>query len=446
MALRFDSVPSDPALPARTDVVVVGGGIVGAATALALAQKGISVALCEKGVIGGEQSGRNWGWTRVMGRDSREIPLALESLRLWRGMNAAVGAETGFRQCGIVYLCDTKQELDAYAAWLAGAREFQLDSRLLAPHEIEAVLPGAGRPFAGALHTPSDGRAEPTMAPAAIALAARRHGATLHTWCAVRGIETTGGRVSGVVTEQGPIECTSVVLAGGAWSRLFCGNVDAVGLAAAGGVDLPTLKVLGSCFATTPMAGPPETTGGGGDFAFRKRLDGGYTIARRNAVAAELTPDSFRLFFDFLPTLRTSWRELRLRVSGRFLTEWRTPRRWALDRPSPFEQVRVLDPAPEDAVIKQARRAVAEAFPAFATAREAQRWAGLIDVTPDAVPVISAVDALPGFYLATGFSGHGFGLGPGAGKLMADIVTGDEPAVDPTPFRFSRFAGRQRAA
>ncbi len=431
MALRFDEVSDEGALPARVDVVVVGGGIVGTCTALSLAEKGIRVALCEKGVIGGEQSGRNWGWTRVMGRDPKEIPLGIESLRLWRGLNARTGGETGFRQRGIVYLCDTSAELHEHAAWLERARPFQLDSRLLSADEIADVLPGPGRRFVGALYTPSDGGAEPTKASAAVALAARRLGATVHIGCAVRGVETEAGRISGVVTERGVIGCGQVVLAGGAWSRLFCGNI---------GIDLPQLKVLGSVLRTEPMDGPPETTAGGGDFAFRKRLDGGYSIARRNSTAAELTPDSFRLFFDYMPTFRRTWREVRLRLSRRFLTEWNTPRRWALDATSPFEQVRVLDPAPEDAVIEQARRTVARGFPAFAEAREAERWAGLIDVTPDAVPVISAVDAVPGFYLVTGFSGHGFGIGPGAGKLMADIVAGDPVAVDPAPYRFSRFA------
>jgi glycine/D-amino acid oxidase-like deaminating enzyme len=66
-------------------------------------------------------------------------------------------------------------------------------------------------------------------------------------------------------------------------------------------------------------------------------------------------------------------------------------------------------------------------------------WAGLIDVTPDAVPVISAVESLPGFYIASGFSGHGFGIGPAAGHLMADLVTGARPIVDPEPYRFRRL-------
>ena len=75
----------------------------------------------------------------------------------------------------------------------------------------------------------------------------------------------------------------------------------------------------------------------------------------------------------------------------------------------------------------------------FGTAVEAVRWAGMIDVTPDAVPVISTVDAVPGFIIATGFSGHGFGIGPGAGRLIADMARGAAPVVDPTPFRIGRF-------
>jgi glycine/D-amino acid oxidase-like deaminating enzyme len=83
-------------------------------------------------------------------------------------------------------------------------------------------------------------------------------------------------------------------------------------------------------------------------------------------------------------------------------------------------------------------------FPVFEKARVAQQWAGMIDVTPDAVPVISHVDGISGFVIATGFSGHGFGIGPGAGRLVADLVTGDPPIVDPTPFRFSRFTDGSR--
>jgi glycine/D-amino acid oxidase-like deaminating enzyme len=418
-------------MPARTSVVVIGGGIVGTSTALFLAEKGIPVVLCEKGEIGAEQSGRNWGWTRVMGRDAKEIPLGIESLKWWRRMNEITGAETGFRQAGIVYLCENQRQVADYEKWLDEARPFQVDTRLLAPGEIDAVLPGSARRWAGALYTPSDGRAEPHKASPAIAAAAQARGATVLTNCAVRGVETKGGRVSGVVTERGRIDCETVVLAGGAWSRLFCGNLS---------LRLPALNVLASCFRTDPISGAPETAAGGAGFAFRKRLDGGYSIARRGATYNDITPDSFRLFFDFLPSLAKNFRELRLRIGRRFIEEWRVPRRWSLDETTPFEQVRVLDPVPAENLLAQSRKMLVAAFPAFTGMRVVESWGGLIDVTPDAVPVISHVPSLPGFFLATGFSGHGFGIGPGAGKLAADLVAGDTPAVDPAPYRYERFS------
>ncbi len=430
MAPRVEPVESDEGLPARTDVVVIGGGIIGVSTALFLARRGIPTVLCEKGGIAAEQSGRNWGWCRTMGRDVRELPLAVESLRLWRQMNALVGAETGFREAGIVYLCGTPAELATHDGWLAAARQFQVASRRLGPEEVEQAVPGSAVRWAGAVQTPNDGRAEPGLAGPAIAAAARRAGATILTRCAVRGVETRGGRIDAVVTERGRIACTAVVLAGGAWSRLFCGNL---------GIALPTLKILGSVGRTAPLPGGPEVTAGAANFGFRKRLDGGYTIVQRNANVAEIVPDSFRLFRHFAPSWLRNRHELRLRVGRRTIAEARLPRRWTLDQLTPFETVRVLDPAPVPKILEEGRRLLARAFPFFRDAVFAERWGGLIDVTPDAVPVISPVARMPGFFLATGFSGHGFGIGPGAGRLMAELVAGDTPVVDPTPFRLERF-------
>jgi glycine/D-amino acid oxidase-like deaminating enzyme len=430
MGPKVDPVQSDSALPPRTGVVVIGGGIAGTCTAFHLAAKGVPVVLCEKGDIGAEQSSRNWGWVRKQGRDPREIPLIIESLRQWEGINAAIGAETGFRATGILYLCETDKEVAEREAWLEYARQYQLDTKLLGPDEVAALLPGAARRYKAALYTASDGRAEPQKAAPAIAEAARRHGAQVFTNCAVRGVETKGGRVATVVTEKGRIDCDSVVLAGGAWSRLFCGNL---------GLGLPQLKVRSSVLRTGPIAGAPEAAAVGNGFAFRKRLDGGYNVANGTTSFAEIVPDSFRLFFAFLPALVSERRSLRLHLGERFLAEWRTPRRWSLAEVSPFEKVRILDPAPIESDLAAARRNLAAAFPAFAGAPVAQQWAGMIDATPDAIPVISPVPSLPGFFIATGFSGHGFGIGPGAGRLMADLVTGDTPIVDPSPFRWSRF-------
>ncbi len=430
MAPRVDPVASDDTPPTRADVVIIGGGIIGTSAALFLAQRGVSVALCEKGHIAGEQSSRNWGWCRKMVRDPREIPLVIESLRLWEHMNETVEAETGFRTCGVMYLSNTAEELARLESWLDYAREYQLDTRVIAGAEIARLLPGSQKRWAGALYTPSDGKAEPQMAAPAIAAAARRHGATILTGCAARGIETAAGRVAAVVTEKGRIACEAAVLAGGAWSRLFCGNL---------GVDLPQLKVLGSVMRTAPLSGGPEISASGGLFGYRKRMDGGYTVATLGVRTIDLVPDSFRLLPQYLPSARLHWQKLRFRVGRRFAEEWRTQRRWALDGPSPFEAVRVLDPAADPYVLERARTSIAEAFPAFREVAVAQSWGGMIDVMPDAIPVISAVDRVPGFFIATGFSGHGFGIGPGAGRLVADMVGGGPTIVDPAPFRLSRF-------
>ena len=431
MSPPVDLVQSDERLPTRAGVVVIGGGIIGTSTALFLAEKGHSVVLCEKGRIGGEQSSRNWGWCRTMGRDAREIPLAIESLRLWRGMNTRTNRETGFRQAGIAYLCETEKDIAKHETWLSEARQYQVDARLLRGSEIDALVPGASNSFIAAMHTPTDGRAEPSHASPAIAEAARDAGATVLTECAVRGIETQAGRVSGVVTEKGRIACDAVVLAGGAWSRLFCGNA---------GIDFPQLKVLASVFRTAPLEGGPEVAASGGV----SRSASGSTAATRSPAATPTSPTSrripFRLLLEYLPTLKENYGEIRMRVGRRFLDEWRTPRRWSLDATTPFEAVRVLDPAPRQAVLEEARSVLSRSFPAFARMQVAESWGGMIDVTPDAVPVIGEVPSVPGFFLASGFSGHGFGIGPGAGRLTADLVAGDTPVVDPAPFRFERFS------
>src|SRR6476620_6305248 len=103
MGPQVDPLAPEASFTSKVDVVVVGGGIIGTSTALARAKSGVSVALCEKGHIAGEQSSRNWGWVRKARRDPREIPLIVESLRLWEGMNEVVQGETGFRRTGIVF-------------------------------------------------------------------------------------------------------------------------------------------------------------------------------------------------------------------------------------------------------------------------------------------------------------------------------------------------------
>ena len=430
-------VCGDVDLPQSVDVVVIGGGIIGCATALELAEAGKRVAICEKGGIAQEQSSRNWGWVRISRRDPREVPLMAEAIRLWRDLDKRTGRDTGYRQSGICFVCEDEAAFANYDRWKDHLAPYQMQARMLRPAEMQKMFPDAHLQGVGALYTPEDGRAEPQKAAPAIVEAARDKGAHILTECAVRCVETEGGRVSGVVTERGRIKCTSVVVAGGAWSNLFLGNM---------GIDLPSLGVVSHVLRTDPVEGGPEEAVWTSGYAIRKRDDGGYTISRGSGNTVEIVPNSFRYAFRYLRALKMQHRDLHFRLSGRFLHEARRARSWGPDDVTPFERERTFDPTPSPRMLNSLMSSVGAAFPAFKGAGVAQQWAGCIDVTPDAIPVISAVDATPGLHIASGFSGHGFGIGPGAGGLMADIVLGRTPRVDPHEFRFSRFADGSRVA
>ncbi|WP_417678394.1 NAD(P)/FAD-dependent oxidoreductase [Pseudodonghicola sp.] len=431
----LDPFDADSDLPARVDVVVIGGGIIGASTALELAERGQSVLLCEKGVIGGEQSSRNWGWVRLAMRDPREIPLMIEAQKIWEGLDARTGRRTGYRRAGILYAATDAKSYDRRERWSRHLAAHGVPGGMVSGAALDALLPGRKVALKGGLHTPLDGMAEPQWAAPAIAAAARDRGATVLTGCAVRSLDLVAGRVAGVVTERGRVACDAVVLAGGAWSRLFAGNA---------GIALPQLKILNTVMRTTPVEGGPDVTLWANSFALRKRADGGYTVASGVASTYDLVPDSFRLARAFFPALIHEWSSMDLRLTRRWLEEARQARRWGPEDVTPFELDRILDPAPSARVLRSCWAEAQQAFPVLGTAQVAQGWGGMIDVTPDAIPVISGVDRLPGMFIATGFSGHGFGIGPGAGRLMADLVLGATPVVDPVEFRLSRFTDGSR--
>jgi len=430
MSPPLSRIASDEHVPAQVDVVVIGGGVIGVSAAYHLAKKGHAVALIEKGHVGAEQSSRNWGWCRQQGRARAEIPLAREALRLWEDMQTDAGVDAGFRRTGVLFLTKNPEELAAWDRWVGIAREQQVHSQVLSPAEVAKRLPGNVDAWVGGLHTPSDGRAEPSMAVPALATAARKHGVTIHQGCAARGLETQGGRASGVVTEKGTIRAQSVLLAGGAWSSLFCRRH---------GIELPIGLVNATACCTTPA---PEITIGalGTDFyCIRRRLDGGLTLALRNRGTVELSPDLFRYARAFWPTFKQRRKGLKLSFGKSFFDQIMRGTNWSLDKPSPFEAERVRDPAPDMALVSAALAALITSNPELKGIEVAEAWGGTIDSTPDTIPVISAVATMPGFFLATGFSGHGFGIGPAAGQLAADIVTGDTPLVDPAAYSHARI-------
>ena len=423
-------VEASAAIPESADVVIIGGGIVGVSTAWFLSRQGVRAVLCEKGHIAGEQSGRNWGWVRQQGRDVRELPMMMRSMGLWESFARETGEDVGFTRGGCLFAARNDKELARFESWLDVAAQHGLDTRIVTGRALDELVGGIANDWTGALYTASDGRAEPHKAVPALARAAARNGADVLTGCAVRGIDTEAGRVAGVVTEHGRIRTSTVLCAAGAWTSLFCRSL---------GITVPQLRVRGSVARTAPA--PDVLTGNLFDarFGIRRREDGGYTIAPGNLLEHPVTPSSFRFFFKFLRTVLHEASIIRLSFGREFLREWRTPKQWPLDQPSPFEQTRVLDPAPNRKALEKTLEAVIDAFPPLADVDIVESWAGMIEATPDIVPVIGAVDVLPGFHIATGFSGHGFGIGPGAGEAVAALLTGGAPAVDLEPLRLQRF-------
>ena len=293
----------------------------------------MSVALFEKGRIAGEQSGRNWGWVRQQCRSPVELPLMMQSLRLWKELPAQLGEDVGFRQGGTLYLAENAKELEALGEWLAVAREHALDTQILAGRELKDVF-AAGERWSGALYTASDGRAEPSRAARAIARGAARAGARILGRTAVRGIETAAGRVSAVVTEHGRVATRAVVCAAGAWTRLFCGSL---------GIRVPQLPVLGTVARTAPAPEILEGQAWSPAVAIRRRADGGYTVAHGHSSLHSIIPASFRYAMKFLPAFRDGHDSLRIAIGSDFFRALATPSRWPLDRESPFERERVLE-------------------------------------------------------------------------------------------------------
>lgn len=425
--LRIETTPT---LPAEADVVVIGGGVVGVFSAYYLAQRGVKVALVEKGLIGAEQSSRNWGWCRQQNRDARELPMATFSLDLWDRLAADIGEDPGFRRCGLLYLSNDEAEIAGWARWGEFARSVGVTSHLLSGAEASQRGAATGRPWKGGVLSPTDGVADPASAAPIVARGVMKFGGSVHQACAARALETEGGRVSAVITESGTIRTKTVVMAGGAWASSFCRQL---------GVRFPQASVRASILALAPGAeGLPDALHTAA-VSVTRRGDGGHTLAISGRAAVDPTPQQFRYARDFVPMFARRWKSLKPGAIQGWRAGHETLARWRPDAPTPMERNRILDPRPDRATIEETRRRALELLPALRNLSVRAAWGGYIDSTPDGVPAIGEVRGLPGFILAAGFSGHGFGIGPGAGYMIADLVTGAPTQLDASPYHPDRL-------
>jgi len=425
-------IETSPALPGSADVVVIGGGIVGVCAGYYLARRGLKVALIEKGRIGAEQSSRNWGWCRQQNRDARELPMATESLALWDRFAADIGEDLGFRRCGLLYLSDDDAQLASWARWRDFAVGEGVVTHMLAADEASARGSATGKRWKGGVFSPTDGTADPARAAPVIARGILGAGGSVHQFCAARGLETAGGRVSAVVTEKGTIRTTTVIHAGGAWASSFLNQY---------GIRFPQSSVRSSILSVAPgTSGLPDALHTAA-VSVTRRSDGGYTLAISGGARVDPTPQQLRFARQFVPMFLRRWRSLAIGGLEGWQSGHETLGRWKLDMPTPMEARRILDPTPDPRQIAETHARATTLLPGLKGVPVAARWAGYIDSTPDGVPAIGELAGLPGFILAAGFSGHGFGIGPGAGHMIADIVTGAKPIVDPRPYRPERLEG-----
>lgn len=426
------------ALPDSVDVVIIGGGVIGIFSALYLARRGKKVIVCEKGRIAGEQSSRNWGWIRQHGRDEAEVPIATQALSLWHEINEETNGTCGVKTTGVQYLASTGSEMQKLEEWLEIAHKYDVPTRRLTGDEVSTSFGGQSiNKWVGGMLTENDAKGEPWQAVPSVAKLAHEKGVLIRENCAVRALDIEAGVLKAVVTEAGTIKTEQVILAAGAWSSLFARAHD---------INIPQLCVKSSVLQTQEMPDFPAPNSIDEKLALRRRDDGGFTLAVSDGHDFYLGPDAFRHFASYLDVMRDSFADtsFHLVAPRDFPDAWGIARNWPKEGPSPFEACRVLEPEPNRKFLKLMQERWSERFPKLEKVKIKEAWAGMIDAMPDVVPIVDRVPHLQGLVVATGMSGHGFGIGPGMGMAIAKMICGEAVDHDMSRFRFNRFSDGSR--
>lgn len=409
--------------PRRVDAVVIGGGIIGLAAAYDMAGRGLKVCLLDRSDAGSAQSTRSWGFIRQQGRSVEELPLMVEANQMWRDLEARLGCDMEWVQGGNLRLTDSPDRAEDYRHWIELAGGFGLDSRVAEPEEVQRILPGFRGRYLTAIFTPSDGQVNPVKAVAGYVRAMRDLGVEILGHCRVKSVVTAGNQVTGVLTEDGFIGARYVVLAAGVGSKALLRGV---------GLELPLHFVGQTVALTDPVPRLTDACVWTGEIGFRQARSGGIVLSSGGRGDVKLDLQSVtslmspHLLSQAVPMYWKNREYLRVRprqVVGALRTR---------------KTSGMLESDPSYSDVAHAVDVLARYFPAL-ECEIALAWAGTIDGTPDALPVIEAVGEPAGLVVATGMSGHGFGIAPSVGKVIADLVTGTSVSHDLRPFRLRRF-------
>jgi sarcosine oxidase subunit beta len=375
---------SGTALPRTADIVIIGGGVMGASAAYHLAERGMrNVVLLEREeFFGTGATGRCAGGVRYQFSTEINVRLSLASLPMLERFSDEIGQDASYRKCGYLLVATTERDVAAFRRNVELQAGLGVQTELLSGDDVRARLPLMAFPDALAgTFNPRDGLADPNSVVMGYVGAARRLGARAVCGAEVTGIRLSGNRVRAVETTNGSIETRLVLNAAGPWASRVGGLA---------GVDLPIVPVRRQMFTTTPM---PEIPG---DFPFV--IDFGQSLYFHREGAGLLVG----------------------------MSNTRQAPGYDQQVDEEFELVNM--------------EAAAARLPAIANAGRVAHWAGLYEVTPDAHPIFGATP-VDGFYVVGGFSGHGFMHGPVAGKLMSELILdGSYTTVDVSALDLARFA------
>jgi sarcosine oxidase subunit beta len=378
------AVTSPVTVPERAEVVVIGGGVMGVSTAFHLAEAGVTdVVLLEQGSLGSGSTSKAAGGVRANFSDAVNIELGKRSLRAFEEFGIRPGQEIDLRRPGYLFLLSTEADVAAFEASVALQNELGVPSRMITVEEAVALSPLV-RPdgLLAAAFSPTDGHCTPESVVLGYASGARRLGARVLPNCAVTGIDVTDGTVTAVRTASGTVATGTVVCTAGAWS----GKIGAMA-----GVDLPVQPLRRQILVTGDVPDLP--------------------------AEMPMTIDFSTGFY-----FHTEGRGLLMGMAD----QRETPG-FKLDRTDEWM------PLLTDAMAARAPRILEMPI--------ATGWAGLYEVTPDHNAIIGETISPSRFLYATGFSGHGFLMGPAIGEVLRDLYLGRQPFVDVSGFSADRFTG-----